>query len=210
MPTKARRGDTVKTARLLLLALTVAACGGSVAPTANSAPTAAPTLVPTATATPTPAPTDARTPTPSATPPADTPAPTPTATPTATATPNVSPTPTPLVLPGYDAGVIYFGRERDENTLTIPTPATSFELGQKFYWAFYLNQPFGVRTISLVVARDLGGSESIVISENAEVLPEWHQLSAVFRRRAIRRTGDYVMRFYSGNELIAEGTFTVT
>ena len=134
---------------------------------------------------------------------------------TPTTIPTLSPAPgTPFELPGYDSNVVYFGREVDEDTATIPNPVTDFGLHQQIFWAFYTSLPFEVRTISLEVVRVEGSDyddTTVVISQDFEVVPIEHQLYSHLGRDAIQQPGDYIMRFYiSDDAVIAEGWFTIT
>src|SRR3990172_7398946 len=129
-------------------------------------------------------------------------------TPTAIAT--LSPAPgTGFELPGYDSNVVYFGREVDEDTATIPNPVTNFWLHQQIFWAFYTGLPWDVRTISLEVVRVEGSDyydTTVVISQDFEVVPTEHQVYSYLGPDAIQQPGDYIMRFYiSDDAVIAEG-----
>lgn len=194
------------TIRVSLLALLTVGCS-AVAP-ATLAPTPAPTPAPPTPmviyVTPVPAPTITTEPTL-----APTPAPTPSLAPgTPTAPPG---SPAPSVPPGIEPGIIYFGTERDDETLTIPNPTSTFRRNQKVWWALYLSQYYGVRTVSLVMSRKTAGGETVIYTEDAPINPGWHRLSSWWRfDRLTRRTGDFVMTVYVGNEEIGEGSLTVT
>lgn len=148
-----------------------------------------------------------------------TPAPVPPATvePTSPATPTAAPdplaTPAPTLVPGVDPNVVYFGSNYESESLTISVPRDTFRRREKIAFAFYLREPVGVRTISMVISKEApgGGSSSVRFTEDLEVNPEWKRFANKWRLGSVLRgTGAFVMRFYVGDTEIAEGTFNLT
>lgn len=143
-------------------------------------------------------------------PPADTPAPTSGA--PATPSPDPLATPVPTLVPGMDPNVVYFGSEYEDENLTIPEPRDTFRRSERIAWAFYLTEPIGVRTLSLVISKmEDSGNSTIEWTQDAEVNPEWkHFANRARLARLLRGTGTFVMRYYVGDVKIAEGTFNLT
>jgi hypothetical protein len=108
-----------------------------------------------------------------------------------------------------EPGVVYFGETVDHDTLAISDPQTTFS-GKGWIWfAFQTVEPFGARTLDWQVIRHIGGSERVTYTFEENVDPSWHHTAARIRLGALaRKPGDYTLQFYTGETLIAEGTFT--
>lgn len=154
-----------------------------------------------------------------------TPSPTPTASPTPLAT--LAPTPVPSGGSGAPAGsatpkpvgTITFGSGLNSTTKQVINPTSTFGPNGYFAHSVTVPDPFGVTILSEGVWRVANGKETVVqdpaagtsqirVSSSAKIfgfivstnslLQEWNG------------GGTFVMRIYRGNEVIAQGQFTLS
>lgn len=193
-------GPVVIVGAFALLAVAAwAYVGRGAPPLASPEPTDVAALSPTPTASPT------ATPSPS-------PLPTPTSTPTLPASPSPSPTPFSIEV-REGPGAITFGTQYRSNTLRIVDPRTTFPLRGRFYWSAQLTETAGAPELRITVNEydPASGTETLV---NEQIWEVENRRATIFLRRhrmprLVDGPGIYVVRYFRGDILLAEGYFRV-
>lgn len=167
------------------------------APAVSPTPTLGAISTPTPTASPSPAPTG-----------------TPVASPTPEPTLPPSPSPTEFAIEVREGpGAVTFGRSFDEETLRITDPATTFPRRGRFYWSAQLTEGAGAPQLRITLSQlDIeAGTEALVSEEAWEVDNE--RATIFLRQQRLRRfvegPGVYVVRYFRGDILLAEGYFRI-
>lgn len=125
------------------------------------------------------------------------------------ATPTPRPTPTPV-----PPGEIVFGLEYDPGSLLIAAPRTRFKTTfHPIAWSAALNGPVDSTELDLVISRrSAAGVETTLHGETlsiSNVQAELIAASTDFGALVGAQEGDYVMRLFRDNHVIAQGTFTL-
>jgi len=152
------------------------------------------------------------------------------ATPTPTPMPSISAAPSASAGPSTSGsesaapsqallGSISYGLGLDAGTHQVTDPTDTFAPGTRFCYSIQLTEPFGVSTLSEEVLRvESDGSLTVVQARDTaagkiDVSPGLSVAGYNIKTNALASvwgTGDFIMREYRGNELIAEGRFTFT
>ena len=120
------------------------------------------------------------------------------------------PTPTASATPegGFEPGVVYFGANYDDNLLIVD-PRDTFSRSEKFAWAFYVNDPFGVRKLTFVIEKVTNQGKRIAYTLDIDVDPAWTHLANRFKLGSLLKVGKYLILYYNDNQVIAEGAFSL-
>jgi hypothetical protein len=112
---------------------------------------------------------------------------------------------------------IRFGREVDPITGAVTSETTRFRAGQPFAYSFELPSRIGVRTVMVGLYRLEPDGEETTVQDPARaaqpVDPGQTTVSYQVEADALLATfgpGEYVMRIYRGEELLAEGRFRLS
>jgi hypothetical protein len=142
---------------------------------------------------------------------APTPTPPPSPSPTPTPTESVAPSPTPFELvvqegPGY----VTFGT-RYNNNLRIIDPATTFPVNKKVRWSAESAETVDTRDLLLrVYTFDPATDEEVLVLEepvNPDVRGARIFLTSKNPRKDLAGEAIYVVRYFRGDEVLAEGYF---
>lgn len=135
-----------------------------------------------------------------------------------------SPSPTPEPTPSLP-GTLAFGTELDPTTREVTTPQTSFGRGETFAYSIRMPEAFGVDSIQVAVLRVADdGTETVVQEPSAQAIDPNTPVAAfavpadnlIVGSDGVPDTGDefgagnFIMRIFRGEELIAQGSFTLT
>jgi len=139
--------------------------------------------------------------------------------PTPTPSPTAAPTPVTTIRPVTAApfagtGPMTFGVEYSPDSFLILKQATKFSVDvKKIAWNAALLQPAGARALALRFARVLkGGAEEVLDSVEIPLSdPRAMIVAATFDMAAAANNepGTYVVRLVRGDDVMAEGTFTL-
>lgn len=135
--------------------------------------------------------------------------------PSETPVPSDTPEPTATAIPG-PPGTLVFGTELDENDQVVE-PVDTFTPGMPFAHSISVPEPFGVSNIAEQVVRiNDDGSELEVqraIDNQLQVVPDLtaagFELADVGPLIELWGPGQYVMRVYAADRLIAQEQFTL-
>ncbi len=140
--------------------------------------------------------------------------------------PTVAPTPPPATPSPTPAlpGTLTFGHELDPNTREVTEPVNTFGPGQTFAYSIRMPETFDVSEILVEVVRVADdGSETVIQAPSAQPIDPETPVAAfavpadnlLFGADGLPDTGDefgageFIMRIYRGEEVIAEGPFTL-
>lgn len=124
--------------------------------------------------------------------------------------PTIAPTATPTPLPG----TLTFGTALDETTREVTEPDPDYTRGENFAYSIRMPEAFGVDSILVeVIEVNADGTETLVQEASAQAIGAdtpvaSFQVSADALINGFG-PGSYIMRIYRGEELIAEGPFTL-
>jgi hypothetical protein len=150
----------------------------------------------------------------------ETPSPSPSASAQASvsAGPSVSGSFAPSTLPSPSLlGTITFGTELNPDTKEVTNPTTTFTAGVGFAHSITMTEPFAVNKILEEVVRiGAGGAETIVqqrvgseLDVSAVATSAGFRVSDAGNLIAAWGTGNFILRVYRNQELLAEGAFTL-
>jgi hypothetical protein len=110
---------------------------------------------------------------------------------------------------------ISFGRELDPTTGAVTSETTRFRAGQPFAYSFELPGRIGVRTVLVGVYRLEPNGEETTVQPPAAQPVDPGQTTVAYQVQtdtllATFGSGEYVMRIYRGEELLAEGRFRLS
>ena len=152
--------------------------------------------------------------------PPETPSPTPSASPSAS--PSVEPSVLESVAPSGSAppliGTVTFGTGLNADTREVTGPTTNFTAGMAFAPSIRLTEPFGVNAIQEEVLRVADDGALLTVQERvgSDLTVQADLLVAGFRVGDATGliegwgTGSFILRVWRGEELIAEGTFSLS
>jgi hypothetical protein len=108
--------------------------------------------------------------------------------------------------------LITFGRSYDTKTLRIIDPATSFKTSSTLIaWSADVTRAGGDPTITMTLAaRASGDTERVIYTLDVDLANPGSDTLANKWDLALlvdRRVGTYVLRYLTGKEVLAEGTF---
>lgn len=134
--------------------------------------------------------------------------------PTATATLPPSPSPTEFAIEVREGpGAITFGTEWDEDTLRVTDARTTFPPRGRFVWSAELTEAAGAPELQVTISSydPDDGAETVIAQSVTEV--ENQSATLFLRRQPMQRLVDepgiYVVRYFRGDILLAEGYFQV-
>jgi hypothetical protein len=128
---------------------------------------------------------------------------------TVSVAPSTAPTATPEPTPGF----ITFGTSQNPGTLDIGGVTNTFRLGRKIAWTAYSSGPAGTTSLKWIISKqESGGAEHVTWSQTITIGdPQANEFGDVLDLTPfIDGAGHYVMRYYRGSTVLAEGDFTIT
>jgi len=122
--------------------------------------------------------------------------------------PPLTPTPAPA-----DLGTIVFGDSYDAANGDIVNPKTTFKVGASVAWSAIFTEAAGATTITQIFSKiGTGNSEQAVRTTDEQISsPDWTSLYNTYPNMSgmLGGAGTYILRYFHGTTLLAEGKFTI-
>jgi hypothetical protein len=122
--------------------------------------------------------------------------------------PPLTATPAPANL-----GTIVFGDSYDAVKGDIVNPKTTFKVGAPVAWSAIFTEAAGATTITQIFSKiGTGNSEQAVRTTNEQISsPDWTRLYNTYPNMSgmLGGAGTYILRYFHGATLLAEGKFTI-